>query len=121
MNFHLFKKKNTFKDVPLSDLKNTFEEKFSQRLPVPASFIKINYTLVCSHGRNGENFAAKLAEEGNFVYYMKTPDKNYMIKGTTKLLNNANEDTVREILSKIVEDGMKYNCILTEWEYILNK
>lgn len=119
MKFSLFTKKNALKDMPLSELKNTFEEKFSQRLPIPSSTIIINYTLVCNHGRSGENCAAKLAEDGGSVTYMKTGDKTYMIKVITEPLHNANEDTVRELLSKIDEKGMQYNCVLADWEYIV--
>lgn len=119
MKFPLFNKKNTTKAAPLSDQKNTFDEKFEQLLPIPASAIKINYTLVCNHGRSGENYAAKLAEEdGGNVTYMKTRDKMYIIKVITEPLHNANEDTVREFLSRIADNGTKYNCFLADWEYI---
>ena len=119
MKFPLFNKKNTTKATALSDQKNTFDEKFEQLLPIPASAIKINYTLVCNHGRSGENYAAKLAEEhGGNITYRKTGDKMYIIKVITEPLQNVDEDTVREFLSKIAENGTKYNCVLADWEYI---
>lgn len=118
MKFPLFNKKNT-NTASLSDQKNTFDEKFEQLLPIPASAIKINYTLVCNHGRSGENYAAKLAEEaGGNVTYMKTGDKMYIIKVITETLHNVDKDTVREFLSRIADNGTKYNCVLADWEYI---
>ena len=119
MKFPLFNKKDNLKNVPVSDLQKTFEEKFLQRLPLPAATLKINYTMVCDHGRSGENFAAKLAEEGNSVSYVKTGDKKYIINVVTEPQRNATEDKVRELLTKIAENGMKYNCLLTNWDYIL--
>lgn len=119
MKFPLFNKKNTTKAAPLSDQQNAFEDKFEQRLPIPATVIKIHYTLICNHGRSGETYAAKLAEEaGGSVSYMKTHDKNYMIKVITEPLHNADENSVKELLNKIAENGIKHNCVLADWEYI---
>lgn len=119
MKLSFFSKRNTNtnrSETNLNNLKQEFLRKLETTLPLTSGMLEITYVFLCDHGRKGENYAAKLAESGDTVKYSKTSPKNYLIKGTTQAMM---PDTVliKEHLLALFENGLKYNCTLTEWSF----
>ncbi len=57
--------------------------KLQAQLPLHKDIVKIKYRLLCTVGRKGENFAAKLAEIGDDVFYSAKGTQQYYVMGTT--------------------------------------
>lgn len=113
-----FLKTNTTPSQPSGQEKNNLLNQVSNYLqnesnPI-SGLVTITYIFTTTHGRNGDKFAAKLAENGDAVHYFVNKDKKYQIAGTTKKLK-CNENEISRILTDKIEMAIKYNCALTEW------
>lgn len=97
-----------------TDLDIKIKNLFHRELPSPSD-LTITFTFTTTCGRNGDKFAAKLAESGDRINYYLNKDKKYEIAGSTQKLTN-NEFEIREVLLAKIEMGVKYNCVLTEWD-----
>lgn len=110
---------NSKKADPNSDKNNTTNrlkiiDKLQEQLPFTTSTVKIKYKLICIVGRDGDKFAAKLAETGDVVYYNSIGNKQYCISGITQEMI-AVEEILKNKLLEIIENGEKFNCTLSEW------
>lgn len=87
---------------------------FHRELP-SNSDLTITYNFITTYGRSGDKFAAKLAESGDRINYYLNKDKKYEIAGSTPKLT-SNELEIRAVLLAKIEMGVKYNCVLKEWD-----
>lgn len=88
--------------------------KLQAQLPSYKDTVKIKYRLLCKVGRKGGNFAAKLAETGDDVFYSAKGTHQYYVMGTTAKMS-AKEELIKEKLLSLIENGEKYDCTLNEW------
>lgn len=94
--------------------KQEIEINLNNQLKIAADQVHIKYEFICSVGRKGEKFAAKLAEKGDEVFYSSLGNQNYHIAGTTTTLK-AKQQFLKEKLFEIVDSGNTYGCILKRW------
>lgn len=100
--------------IEKNDLNTQISNLLHPDLQAPLHLITITYTFTTIYGRNGDKFAAKLAESGDSINYYLNKDKKYQIAGRTEKLRH-NEVEITEVLLAKIEMGVKYNCVLTEW------
>lgn len=116
MKLPFFKTQTNYKlsGIEKTDLNIKIKNLFHRELPSPSG-LTITFTFTTTCGRNGDKFAAKLAESGDRINYYLNKDKKYEIAGSTQKLT-SNEFEIRELLLAKIEMGVKYNCVLTEWD-----
>lgn len=103
----------TYKNNLLTQL----SERLKQQLQTSSCEIIINFIFTSDHGRNGDKFSAILAEVGYDVHYFMNTEKKYQITGSTRKLK-LNKEEIKDWLLSIDEKGIKFNCILSEWNII---
>jgi len=116
MKLPFFKKKSTlnFSENNSDYVQETILKRFESGIVLPKESVAISYLFTCDSGRKGENFAAKLAEHGDTVYYCAIKKGIFQINGKTEKLE-AKEALIKEHLLEMADKGSKFNCVLTEW------
>jgi len=99
------------------NLRDQVTERLQHQLQTSSCEIIINFIFTSDHGRNGDKFSAILAESGYDVNYFMGTEKKYQITGSTPKLK-LNKEEIKEWLLSIAEEGIKFNCILSEWNII---
>jgi len=116
-----FFKTNTNKSELSGKYKNNLRDQVSERLQdqlqTSSREIIINFIFTSDHGRNGDKFSAILAEDGCVVNYFMNTEKKYQITGTTHKLK-LNKEEIKDWFLSTAEKGIKFNCILSEWNII---
>jgi len=117
MKFSFFKtKSNVSKFSETTNLEEKILSNLEQIVPFPSAHVTIHYVFTCTHGRNGVNFAAKLAEDGEEVKYSHAEDGSYNISGKSASFP-PNKQQLKQHFLTLAEKGSKYNCVLTEWRF----
>ena len=120
MRLPFFKKNNAI-SAPLVTQKKNLEMQITDRLQdelkATSGYVTLLYTFTTEHGRKGDKFAAKLAENGDRLSYFSNKDKKYLIVGKSEKLL-PNEQEIKELLLAKVDMGVIYNCVLTEWSIV---
>lgn len=111
--------KNKRKDSDISDmqsnnLRDEILKNFEKMIPLPQGKIAISYVFTCENGRKGDHYAAKLGEQGDTVSYCSTKKNGYQISGITKQIDPT-EQLIKDRVLEMAENGIRFNCILTEW------
>lgn len=100
-----------------NNLRDEVSERLQHQLQESSCEIIINFMFTSDHGRNGDKFSAILAEAGYDVNYFMNTEKKYQITGKTHKLK-FNKEEIKDWLLSIAEEGIKFNCILSEWNIV---
>lgn len=123
MKLLFFKKKSPIVDkteIQINKLHEEVLKKLDLLLPLSSQPIAINYVFLCENGKDGEHFAMKLAEEDNAVNYCKNGTKRYVISVTTKSIA-PKEQLIKKQLLNMIERGIVFKCILTDFSIDTSK
>lgn len=91
----LFFKKNAIVSLQTEALKVNLDTQIAERLydelKTTSGNIYLVYSFTSEHGRNGDKFAAKLAEQGNEVSYSVSNKKNMLLPENRMYCNQTNK------------------------------